>query len=151
MQYNTLFTDIGGVLLTNGWDRHSRTLACERFQLNQEELEKRHQAVFGLYEIGAISLDAYLSKIIFYQPRAFTPDEFKKFIFDQSRAFPEMIALLSDLKKQHRLKVVAVNNEGLELNNYRIQTFQLNQWIDFFVSTCFVHMQKPDPAIFRLA
>jgi putative hydrolase of the HAD superfamily len=62
-----------------------------------------------------------------------------------------MIALARNLKMQHGLRVAVVNNEARELNSHRIQRFKLEEFVDFFISSCFVHFRKPDADIFRLA
>jgi putative hydrolase of the HAD superfamily len=62
-----------------------------------------------------------------------------------------MIRLLGALKRQYGLKLIAVNNEGRELNDYRIRQFGLDQLFDAFLSSCYVHFRKPDTDIFRLA
>lgn len=147
----TLFLDIGGVLLTNGWDRHARLRAAEQFQLDFDELNERHHLTFDTYEVGKLSLDEYLSRIVFYEPRSFSRDEFREFMFAQSAPLHETIALMRQVKVQNHLRVAAVSNEGRELTEHRIATFRLNEFIDFFVSSCFVHFRKPDQDIFRLA
>ena len=151
MTISTLFLDIGGVLLTNGWDRKARRLAGETFGLDCEEMDERHHLTFDTYEEGKLSLDEYLDRIVFYEERPFTRDNFRTFMFAQSRAFPEMIELVSHLKARHGLKVAAVSNEGRELNEHRIRTFGLGKFIDFFISSSFVHYRKPDADIFRIA
>jgi putative hydrolase of the HAD superfamily len=150
-QITTLFLDIGGVLLTNGWDHNIRTRAAEKFSLNYEEMNERHHLTFDTYEEGKLSLDEYLKRVVFYQPRNFTPDVFKTFMYAQSQPFPEMIELMCALKAQYRLKVAAVSNEGRELTTYRVQQFKLGSFIDFFVSSCFIHYRKPDEDMFRIA
>jgi putative hydrolase of the HAD superfamily len=147
----TLFVDIGGVILSNGWDHASRDLAAKTFQLDKKEMESRHSLIFSTYELGKISLDEYLSRVIFYEPRSFTRTQFQTFMFDQSIAYPEMIDFVRQLKSRHHLKVVVVSNEGRELNAYRIKKFQLNTFVDIFVSSSYVHLSKPDTAIYRLA
>ena len=147
----TLFIDIGGVLLTNGWGRRSRELAAHTFDLNRADLEDRHHLTFDTYETGKLTLDEYLSRIVFYEPRSFTMDTFRDFMYAQSQPYPEMIALIRHLKETYRLKIAVVSNEGRELNMHRIQTFKLNEFVDFFVSSSFVHLRKPDADIFRLA
>ena len=147
----TLFLDIGGVLLTNGWDREIRSLAAQKFGLDEKEMDERHHLTFDTYEEGKLSLDDYLTRVVFYQPRACSRDEFKKFMYAQSRPFPEMIELMRKLKNQHHLVLAAVSNEGRELTMYRVQQFNLGSVIDFFISSCFVHYRKPDEDIFRLA
>src|SRR5271169_1385019 len=151
LKINTLFLDIGGVVLTNGWDRNARKRASEKYRINLTEMDERHHLTFDTYEAGKLSLDEYLNRVIFYEDRAFTRDEFKKFIYDQSQPFPRMIDLVRDIKTRCGLKVAAVNNEGRELSMHRIKTFNLGSFIDCFVSSCFVHLRKPDVDIFRAA
>jgi putative hydrolase of the HAD superfamily len=147
----TLFLDIGGVLLTNGWDRKARARAAQQFQLDLEELNERHHLTFDTYEVGKLSLDQYLSRIVFYEPRSFTREDFRDFMFAQSAALADTIALVRQVKEQNQLRVAAVSNEGRELTQYRIAAFRLGEFIDFFISSCFVHFRKPDEEIFRLA
>ncbi len=146
-----LFLDIGGVLLTNGWDHDARRRAAETFGLNYQELNERHYRVFDTYEAGKLSLDEYLALVVFYEKRPFTPAQFKDFMFAQSKAYPEMIDLIKNLRAQYHLRVAVISNEGRELTEYRIQKFELGSFIDFFISSCFVHFRKPDADIFRIA
>ncbi|CAN5508944.1 HAD family phosphatase [soil metagenome] len=147
----TLFLDIGGVLLTNGWSRQSRKLAAETFGLDLIELEERHHLTFDTYEVGKLTIIEYLNRVVFYKPRSFTMDTFQGFMFAQSRPYPDMIALFRQLKETYLLKIAVVSNEGRELNAHRIQTFRLNEFVDFFISSSFVHVRKPDADIFRIA
>lgn len=147
----TIFTDIGGVLLTNGWDRSARKKAIDFFKLDADETEERHHLTFDTYEVGKLTLDEYLERLVFYKKRNFTADDFRRFMMKQSKPYPEMISLLKALKEKYQLKVAVVSNEGRELNNYRINKFGLNTFIDFFISSSFVHFRKPDADIFRLA
>ncbi len=148
---STLFLDIGGVLLTNGWDRHERRRAAERFDLAPDDLDERHHLTFDTYEEGKLTLDQYLDRVIFHQERSFGREDFKQFMFGQSQPFPAMMNFVSGLKKRYGLRVVAVSNEGKELNEHRVATYGLKDFIDFFVSSCYVHMRKPDEDMFRLA
>jgi putative hydrolase of the HAD superfamily len=147
----TLFLDIGGVLLSNGWGHESRKLAAETFNLNLSEMESRHHLTFVTYEEGKLTLNEYLNRVVFYQKRTFTPDHFQKFMFDQSTPYTEMIEFIQKLKELNRLKIAVVNNEARELNEHRIKKFKLNQFVDFYISSCFVHFRKPDADIFRIA
>ncbi|MGE5222545.1 MAG: HAD family hydrolase [Omnitrophica WOR_2 bacterium] len=147
----TIFLDIGGVLLTNGWDRAARAKACETFHLDNDEMNERHHLTFDTYEEGKLNLDEYLSRVVFYQPRSFTPEEFKDFMFAQSQPFPLMIDLIKQVKRRYGLKVATISNEGYELTMYRIRKFELDSFIDFFISSCFVHYRKPDADIFHIA
>jgi putative hydrolase of the HAD superfamily len=49
------------------------------------------------------------------------------------------------------LKIAVVSNEARDLNAYRIRKFRLDGFVDAFISSCFVHIRKPDAEIFRLA
>ncbi len=151
MAITTLFLDVGGVLLTNGWDRNSRELAAETFQLDRKEMDDRHHLTFDTYEAGKLTLEQYLSRVVFYEKRKFSVQEFRDFMFAQSKAFPEMIELVRTLKAQYKLKIAVVNNEGRELNRHRIESFNLTAFVDFFISSCFVHVRKPDEDIYRIA
>jgi putative hydrolase of the HAD superfamily len=146
-----LFLDIGGVLLTNGWDHDARKLAAANFNLNLEEMEDRHHLTFDTYEEGKLTMAEYLGRVVFYEERSFTSTQFRDFMFDQSHPYLEMIELIRQLKSQYGLKIVVVNNEARELNEYRIRKFKLDEVADFFISSCFVHLRKPDADIFRLA
>jgi len=148
---STIFTDVGGVLLTNGWGRSGRKKAIEVFNLDPVETEERHHLTFDTYEVGKLSLDEYLDRVVFYQERNFSKDDFRGFMFEQSQPYPEMIELLQLLKAKYNLKIAVVNNEGRELNDYRIKKFNLHSFADFFISSSFVHFRKPDADIFRIA
>lgn len=147
----TLFLDIGSVLLTNGWDTASRKLASKKFNIDYEDFAERHGYLSSLYEEGKMTLNDYLDKAIFYEERSFSKTDFKNFIFSQSEPIPKMIELFKNLKSKYRLKIVSLNNEGLELSRYRVETFKLNDLFDFFVTSCFVNMRKPDENIYKLA
>jgi putative hydrolase of the HAD superfamily len=146
-----LFVDIGGVLLTDGWTHDGRKLAAANFDLDLAEMEERHHLTFDTYEEGKLTLDEYLGRVVFYQDRPFTRAQFRTFMFAQSEPHPEMIDLVTQLKARHGLKVAVVSNEGRELNAYRINEFGLDKFVDFYISSCFVHVRKPDADIFRLA
>jgi putative hydrolase of the HAD superfamily len=147
----TLFVDVGGVLLTNGWDHLARKRAAKHFKLNWAEMDKRHRLVFETHEEGKLSFEEYLGWVVFYEKRTFTRNQFRDFMFSQSKPYPEMLQLVAQLKAQHSLKVVVISNESREVNAYRIRTFGLDGLVDTFISSCFVGMRKPDIQIFRLA
>src|SRR3954452_127167 len=119
----TLFLDIGGVLLTNGWDRAARKLAIQTYGLDAVETEERHHLTFDTYEEGKLTIDEYLSRIVFYEDRSFTRETFKEFMFSRTEPYNEMIEMICKLKEKYGLKIAIVNNEGRELNQYRITTF----------------------------
>jgi len=146
-----MFLDVGGVLLSDGWDHHARRRAATNFNLELVELETRHHLTFETYEEGKITLEEYLLRVVFYKERPFSQAQFCEFIFSQSKAYPKMIKLIRQIKVQYGLKVVVVSNEARELNLYRIQKFNLDGFVDSFISSSFVHIRKPDPDIFLLA
>ena len=150
-QINCLFLDIGGVLLTNGWSHDSRSLAADTFGLDPGELRERHHLTFDTYEAGKLTLEEYLNRVVFYRKRPFTRAQFRRFMFDQSAAFPEMVGLVRQLKVQYNLKIAVVSNEGRELTLHRIRRFKLDSFVDFFISSCFVHLRKPDADLYRMA
>jgi len=150
-QVTTLFLDIGGVLLSNGWGHESRKAASIIFNLDYTEMQSRHEVFVATYEEGKLTLDEYLKRVVFYTDRSFTPDQFKEFMFAQTTPDNEMIELMCKLKEKYHLKIAVVNNEARELNEYRIKKFKLNSFVDFFISSCFVHFRKPDSDIFRMA
>ena len=146
-----LFLDIGGVLLTDGWDRHARKRAATHFKLERAEMEDRHQLTWNTYQLGKFTLEEYLNRAVFYKARPFTRAQFRRFMFAQSKPYSAMIQLVSRLKARHGLKIAVLSNEGRELNAYRIRKFKLDRLVDFFISSCFVQLLKPDSDIFRLA
>jgi len=150
-EITTLFLDIGGVLLTDGWDHHARKRAATHFKLELVEMENRHHLTFESFEEGKLTLEEYLGRVVFYQKRPFTRPQFRRFMFAQSKPYPKMIELVAQLKVRHGLKIAAVSNEARELNAYRIQKFKLAGLVDSFISSSFVHVRKPDADIFRLA
>jgi putative hydrolase of the HAD superfamily len=147
----TLFLDIGGVLLTDGWNHHARRRAARTFALDWAEMEQRHLLNFDTYEAGKLTLEEYLARVVFYQRRPFTRAQFRRFLFAQSRPYPEMLELVCSLKARYGLKTVVLSNEARELNGYRIRKFKLDGFVDAFISSCYVHLHKPDIDIFRLA
>jgi len=145
-----LFLDIGGVMLESGWGHEKREKASEAFGFDIEEFNRRHHLTFGTYELGKIDLDTYLDRVLFYRERSFSREEFRDFML-RTRHYPDMIGLFRGLKKKYSLKIGAVSNEGRELTVYRAEEYGLGEFIDFFISSCFVHFRKPDEDMYRLA
>jgi putative hydrolase of the HAD superfamily len=150
-EITTLFLDVGGVLLTDGWAHDARRRAAKNFNLEWAEVESRHRLTFETHEEGKITFEEYLDRVVFYKKRPFTRAEFRLFMFAQSKPYPEMIELVAQLKARHGLKIAVVSNEARELNEYRIREFKLDRFVDSFISSCFVHVRKPDADIFRFA
>lgn len=147
----TMFWDIGGVILTNGWDRASRREAATTFQFDWEEFQDRHELSFPAFDSGHITLDEYLDRTLFYRPRTFTREEFTAFMFAQSREYPDARALLDAVALPGKYLMGAINNEPLELNEYRIRAFDLRRNFLVFFSSCYVRARKPEELIFRVA
>jgi len=147
-----IFSDIGGVLLSNGWGHESRQAAAEKFGFDYTEMNTLHEFIFNVYEIGTISLNEYLDTTLFYKPRSFGREEFIAFMLSQSTELPTLQWMIAFKKKYaHRFRFISINNEGKELNDYRIKKFRLHECFDAFISSCEVGMRKPDPGIFQLA
>ncbi len=146
-----LFLDVGGVLITNGWDSTVRKKVAERFHLDPEDFEARHHLTFGTYEEGKISLNTFFDRTIFFKPRDFTHDDVRHFVSDLAEPLPGMIDLFRQLKTKHDLKVAVVSNEGREITFDRVKRFKLKEFVDFFIVSSFVHLRKPDTDIYRLA
>lgn len=147
----TLFWDIGGVILTNGWDRGSRREASSVFQFDWEEFQDRHELSFPAFDSGLITLNEYLDRTLFYRSRHFTREEFTAFMFAQSKEYPESRAILDCVARSGKYLVGAINNEPLELNEYRIEAFHLRRDFTVFFSSCYVRCRKPEELIFRVA
>lgn len=146
-----LFLDIGGVLLTNGWDRNMRKKAAEYFKLDYDELDERHHMTFDTYEEGKLSMDEYLNLVVFYRERSFQLSDFKKFLFEQTQPLPDMIEMFKSIAENNPLKIGAISNEGRELTAYRVNYFGLTEFIQFFICSCYVHYRKPDKDIYLIA
>jgi putative hydrolase of the HAD superfamily len=151
MTITTIFFDIGGVLLTDGWGHVSRRAAAEKFGLDWEEYAERHEKVAHAIETNRLSLDEYLRRTIFHRARSFSRDEFRKFVFEQSQPHPETIEIARRLATSQKYFMATINNEIFELNVYRLQTFGLRNIFPVFFSSCFLGIRKPDEAIYRLA
>ncbi|MGC2801188.1 MAG: HAD family phosphatase [Candidatus Acidiferrum sp.] len=150
-EITTLFWDIGGVILTNGWGRNSRREAATTFNFDYEEFQDRHDLSFPAFDTGHISLNEYLERTLFYRARAFTREEFIAFMFEQSKEFPETRAVLDETARSGKYLIGSINNEPLELNQYRIETFHLRSDFLVFFSSCYVRARKPEETIFRIA
>jgi putative hydrolase of the HAD superfamily len=150
-EITTLFWDIGGVILTNGWGRGSRKEAAMAFHLDWEEFQERHDLSFPAFDCGQITLNEYLDRTLFYRQRSFTREEFTAFMFAQSKEFPDTRAILDKLASSGKYFIGAINNEPLELNQHRIEAFDLRRDFLVFFSSCYVHSRKPEEMIFRVA
>ena len=146
-----LFWDVGGVILSNGWDEHARVEAAKRFALDPADYKQRHKRAEVELETGDITLETYLDQTIFFRERPFTRAEFKEFMFAQSAEKKDTHALLDELTASRRYFMATLNNESLELNNYRIRKFDLNRNFAAFFTSCYLRLRKPDPRIYQAA
>lgn len=135
--------DVGGVLGTNAWDGEQRAAAVERFELEPEDFQYRHEETVGALEAGEITLDEYLAVTVFCEPRRFTVDEFKSFMLAQSEPWPASIAVARTLAASGAVRLATLNNEGDELNRYRIERFGLRDIFPTFFTSCWLGMRKP--------
>ena len=150
-EITSLFWDIGGVILTNGWDHNSRAEAAQTFGLDWEEFRERHDLSFPAFDAGQITLNQYLDRTLFYRPRPFTREEFTAFMFAQSKEYTETRAVLSDVARSGKYYVASINNEPRELNQYRIEAFGLRRDFQAFFSSCYLNARKPEEGIYRIA
>src|SRR5258707_12487591 len=148
---NPLFGESGGVILKNGGDRGFPKKAKTAFHLDWEEFEDRHDLSFPAFDSGQITLNEYLDRTLFYRTRPFSREEFTAFMFAQSKEYPGSRAILDTLTRTGKYFIGAINNEPLELNEYRIEAFHLRRDFLVFFSSCYVRSRKPEEHIFRVA
>ena len=152
VEISTILWDVGGVLLTNGWDHSERAAVLKKFQLDTEPFEQRHELANDPWEKGLMTAEEYLFRTVFYEPRPFTPAEFLQAMKERSTLLPHSaMRILQELAASEEIELAMLNNEARELNDYRIERFELGRYFDSFFSSCYVGLRKPDPKIFDLA
>ncbi len=150
--FDVILFDVGGVLLTNGWDLRERAAAIEHFQLDLAAFEARHLAHYDAWERDAISLQAYLDATVFYKPRGFSRDKFFAFMLTQSKPQPDgALGILHEIAASDKCLLGALNNEARETNEYRFTHFGLRELFQVALSSCYMGLRKPEPAIYRRA
>jgi len=150
--FDVILFDIGGVLLTNGWDHCERAAVLDRFDLDKAEFEKRHAAANDPWERDTISAAAYLDETVFYEPRSFSHEDFLEAVFAQSVELENgALRILRELAASGRYVMGCLNNEARAPNEYRFRTFGLRQYFDVALSSCYLGMRKPKPEIYRRA
>jgi putative hydrolase of the HAD superfamily len=123
--FDVILFDVGGVLLTNGWDHGERAAAVAHF-----------------------GLDA----AVFYQPRTFSRSEFFSFMLAQSRKLSHgALHILAELAESNACMVGALNNEARETNEFRFAHFGLRRYFKVAFSSCYVGLRKPELAIYLRA
>jgi len=141
--------DIGGVLLTNGWDVADRAEGARRFHLDLEAFEARHATAMPAFERGELSLEGYLEATLPAASPRKLRDELRAFILGCSRPHPDTLRVVDRVRGAASVRLVAFNNEGRELNEHRIATFHLDRLFSLFFSSCYTGRRKPDPAAYR--
>jgi len=148
----TILWDVGGVLLTNGWDRKGRAAVLSQFGLDRDAFDERHEMSNDAWEKGSITVEEYLRKTVFYEPRDFSPSDFLAAMKAQSEILQDSaLRIVANLAASDSLFIGMVNNEARELNDYRLDKFNLRKYFKVFVSSCYVGLRKPHPEIFKMA
>ena len=148
--FDVVLFDVGGVLLTNGWDHRERAAVALQFGLDLADLEARHAVHYDAWERDAINAEAYLDATVFYEPRSFTPREFFDAICAQSAELANgAIGILAEVAAQGKCLVGALNNEARETNDYRFREFGLRKYFKVSLSSCYLGLRKPEPAIYK--
>jgi putative hydrolase of the HAD superfamily len=150
-QVPTLFFDVGGVLLTNAWDTAARKRAAERFGLDYQEFQTRHEMLKTAFETGRLNLEVYLRKTVFHTRREFTPADFRDFMFGQSQPLGETLEWVRALARSQHCRLFTLNNESTDLHEYRVKAFQLDTIFQGFLASCYLGQVKPDEGIYLSA
>jgi putative hydrolase of the HAD superfamily len=152
VEISTILWDVGGVLLTNGWDRTERAAVLRQFDLESAAFEQRHELASDPWEKGLMTAEQYLLQTIFYEPRPFTPAAFLQAMKERSVLLPYgAMRILQELAASEEVELAMLNNEARELNDFRIEHFELGRYFDVFFSSCYLGLRKPDAKIFELA
>jgi putative hydrolase of the HAD superfamily len=146
-----LLWDMGGVILSNAWDKAERMETAKHFGLDPDDFERRHQLVDPAFETGRLDMEGYLASTVFYVPRAFSSETFRQFMQAHSTAISSALTLARTLHDRGEYVMAALNNESRELNEYRIATFGLKSIFHVFFSSCYTGRLKPDPDAYRYA
>jgi putative hydrolase of the HAD superfamily len=144
----TLFFDVGGVLLTNGWDTAARRRVVEAFGLDPADFQTRHEMLKTAFETGRISLDAYVKRAVFYRERPFQPQDFIEFMFAQSQRLGDTLDWVDTLARTRKYRLFTFNNESRELQEYRVRKFGLAPLFHGFLTSCYLGQVKPDEGIY---
>ena len=150
--FDVILFDVGGVLLTNGWDHAERARAMEHFHLDRAAFEARHPGPNDQWERDAISLSAYLDATVFYEPRDFSHEDFLAFMLTQSQPLADSaLGILAELSASNHYLLGALNNEARATNDYRFNKFGLRRYFKIAMSSCYLGLRKPDLPIYRRA
>jgi putative hydrolase of the HAD superfamily len=152
LPFDVILFDVGGVLLTNGWDRRERGAVLDRFGLDREVFEARHREAYRAWERGVVPVETYLNSTVIHEPRNFTPEAFFQAICASSELLPHgALGILQELAASHRYMLGTLNNEPRETQAYRFRQFGLEQYFSITLTSCFLHLRKPDVSFFKKA
>jgi putative hydrolase of the HAD superfamily len=150
--FDVILFDVGGVLLTNGWDHRERAVVAKQFSLDLTEFETRHAAHYDAWERDSVNVNAYLDTTVFYEPRSFSKEAFFDAICAQSVEIPDgALGVLHEVATTCNCIVGALNNEARETNDYRFEKFGLRDLFDVALSSCYLGLRKPETAIYKRA
>ncbi len=144
----TLFFDIGGVILTNGWDTAARKKAAATFGLDYADFQTRHEMLKTAFETGRIGIDTYVKRAVFSQERPFSPDDFKAFMYESSDLLGDTLDWVRVLARTGRYRLFTLNNESRELHENRVSRFGLGGVFRAFFASCYLGQVKPDEEIY---
>lgn len=147
--FDAILFDIGGVLLTNGWDHAERKIVAGQFKLDAATLEAHHTKAFEPWERGELTLDEYLDAVIFYEPRSFSREQFFAAMCAQSKELPDgAIGILKEVAASDKCVVGSLNNEARETHEFRVASFGLRNYLEFTFTSCYMGLRKPDATIY---
>ena len=150
----TIFWDIGGVVLTNGWDKGQRSRVLSRLGVNLEAYEEVHERANYYWERGLMTAKEFFAQTVLQaNPHLdLTFETLWPQVCAESKVLhAECLDMLSELKEQGSYRLATLNNESRELNEYRLDAFKLRSLFDYFICSGYVHEMKPLPGIFRSA
>lgn len=148
---SAVFSDVGGVLLTNGWDHGERLKLVQQFGLDPCDFEDRHHMMSAALDAGQIDINHYLDRTIFYCPRDFTKRDVRDFMYAQSEALPGSLPLIARVAESRSVFLATINNESRELNLHRIEKFGLRKCFSVFFTSCYLGISKPHAEIYQIA
>jgi len=150
--FDVILFDVGGVLLTNSWDRGERAQVLEKFHLDCAALEARHLEPYRAWEKGEITVECYLDASVFCEPRSFSRDEFFAAMCANSKPLPNgALGILGELAASDKYMLGALNNEARETNEYRFRHFGLWNYFRVALTSCYLGQRKPEPVIYQRA
>ncbi|MDR3793820.1 MAG: HAD-IA family hydrolase [Terracidiphilus sp.] len=151
-QFEVILFDVGGVLLTNGWDRYERGEVFARFGIDKAEYDARQREHYVAWDTGQITAREFQDATIFYKPRTFSREEFWAAVLEQSELLPDgALGILEEIAASNKYLLGALNNEPRETNEYRFEKFGLNGLLRVRLSSCYLGLHKPDLPFYRRA